>query len=109
MWRVVWIQAPVWLLPVLPLWTMPFLWIGVTLTLRRCRDAGLSPWLALGFFVPYANYILMLVLSLVPGGAPLTSAKRTERAEGDRVPAALLAIVISTAAGLATVVVSVQV
>src|SRR3989442_11978283 len=33
-------------------WTLPFLWIGVAMTLRRVVDAGRSPWLALAFFVP---------------------------------------------------------
>jgi hypothetical protein len=39
--------APSWLLPALGLWVLPFLWIGVILTLRRGVDAGWSPWSAL--------------------------------------------------------------
>ena len=39
-------DAPAWLLPVLALWTLPFLWIGVTLTMRRAENAGRSAWLA---------------------------------------------------------------
>jgi uncharacterized membrane protein YhaH (DUF805 family) len=50
----------------LMLWMVPFVWIGVTFTLRRARDAGWSPWWALVFFVPYANYALMLALCLWP-------------------------------------------
>src|SRR5262249_6115956 len=37
---------------VLLLWTVPFLWIGAALTLRRTLDARLTPWLAFVFFVP---------------------------------------------------------
>src|SRR5205823_8636296 len=36
--------APAWLAPALVLWTLPFLWIGVSMTLRRAADAGRSPW-----------------------------------------------------------------
>jgi uncharacterized membrane protein YhaH (DUF805 family) len=48
------------------LWTLPFLWIGVSMTLRRAVDAGRSPWLCFLFFVPLLNYALMVVLSLMP-------------------------------------------
>jgi uncharacterized membrane protein YhaH (DUF805 family) len=47
--------APGVLLPLLGLWTLPFLWIGLTMTLRRALDAGRSAWFALLFFVPVAN------------------------------------------------------
>jgi uncharacterized membrane protein YhaH (DUF805 family) len=58
--------APGWLMPILGIWTLPFLWIGVTLTLRRAIDAGWSPWWTLGFFVPYFNYVVMAALCLIP-------------------------------------------
>jgi uncharacterized membrane protein YhaH (DUF805 family) len=61
--------APAWLAPVLVVITLPFLWIGVTLTLRRAVNAGLSAWTCLLFFVPGVNYLLMLALCLWP---PLT-------------------------------------
>ncbi len=61
--------APAWLMPILGIWTLPFLWIGVTLTLRRAIDAGWSPWWTLGFFVPYFNYVLMAALCLTPSSA----------------------------------------
>src|SRR5204862_5385297 len=44
-----WTQAPAWLLPALMLWTLPFLWIGMRMTMERAEDAGLSPWFSLGF------------------------------------------------------------
>jgi hypothetical protein len=81
--------APPWLMPALALWTLPFLWAGVTLTMRRALDAGWSALLALGFFVPYLNYLLMLAQCLTPsraaGHAPVP------RAEEHRLPSALLA------------------
>ena len=51
--------APGWLLPVLGLWALPFIWAGITLSVRRCIDAGISPWYSLSFFVPYLHYTLM--------------------------------------------------
>ncbi|HZZ42158.1 MAG TPA: SRPBCC family protein [Tepidisphaeraceae bacterium] len=50
---------------------LPFALIGLVLTLRRLRDAGLSPFLVLLFFVPVANLLFFLTLSLLPT-APLT-------------------------------------
>ena len=50
----------------LALWTVPFLWIGVGMSLRRSVDAGRSPWLALLFFVPYLKFLLIAMLCLLP-------------------------------------------
>src|SRR4051812_16261803 len=43
-------SAPPWLLPILAGWALPFLWIGVSMSMRRSLDAGLSAWLAMLFF-----------------------------------------------------------
>lgn len=58
-------EFPTWLLAALVLWSLPFLWIGVSMTLRRAVDAGWSPWTATLFFVPGLNYLVMLILSVV--------------------------------------------
>jgi uncharacterized membrane protein YhaH (DUF805 family) len=54
------------LLPLMALWALPFLWVGITLTMRRAMDAGVSPWLAFAFFVPYVNYLCMAAFALLP-------------------------------------------
>ena len=73
--------APSWLYPALAIWTLPFFWAGITLTVRRAIDAGRSPWWTMLFFVPLLNYGLMLVLAVLPS-APRrerpASAERTE-------------------------------
>ncbi len=46
-------------------WTLPFLWTGVTMTVRRLIDAGLSGWFVLAFFVPFVNYGLMVILAVL--------------------------------------------
>lgn len=45
---------------------LPFLWIGVSMSVRRAVDAGGSPWAGLLFVLPFVNLILILVLSSVP-------------------------------------------
>jgi uncharacterized membrane protein YhaH (DUF805 family) len=58
--------APSWLAPALVVLALPFLWIGVSMTLRRAVHAGLSPWTCLLFFVPVINYVWMLALCVWP-------------------------------------------
>ncbi len=51
---------------VLAVLAMPFLWIGVTMSVRRAADAGASPWIGVGFLVPIFNYLTIAVLALLP-------------------------------------------
>src|SRR5437867_1814022 len=46
--------------------SLPFIWIGVVLTLHRLRAAGLPLRLIVLFFVPVVNLLLFFVLVLVP-------------------------------------------
>jgi uncharacterized membrane protein YhaH (DUF805 family) len=54
-----------WLL-LLALWSVPFLWAAAALTLRRVRDAGRDPLLALTIFLPVVGYAWMAILVLLP-------------------------------------------
>ena len=45
---------------------LPFIWVGVVLTLKRLRSADLPSWLVCLFFVPFLNLAFFLYLSLVP-------------------------------------------
>ncbi len=49
---------------------LPFIGIGLWLTVRRLIDARLSGWLLLLFFVPFANLIFFLACASVPGRQP---------------------------------------
>jgi uncharacterized membrane protein YhaH (DUF805 family) len=53
---------------------LPFILVGVLLTIRRLRDAGFPLWLSLLFFVPVVNLFFFAVLSLVPSRSPDTEA-----------------------------------
>lgn len=48
------------------IWTIPFVWAGVLLSVRRAWDAGLPPWIAVAFFLPVLNYALMFMLATSP-------------------------------------------
>jgi uncharacterized membrane protein YhaH (DUF805 family) len=102
--------APQWLVPALAVWTIPFLWIGVSMSMRRAIDAGRSAWTALLFFLPGINYLYMLALSLAPSRVR-TDFARTEPldlVEG-RLPGALMAMAAGLAIGLAMLGLSVYV
>jgi hypothetical protein len=47
-------------------WALPFIWIGVSLSVRRAIDAGIFPGVVVTFFLPFLNYLLMAALALVP-------------------------------------------
>jgi hypothetical protein len=45
---------------------LPFIWVGVILTMKRLRSTALPASLVALFFVPFLNLLFFLVLSLVP-------------------------------------------
>lgn len=45
---------------------LPFIWVGVVLTLKRLRSAGLPTSLVGLFFVPFLNLLFFLLLCLFP-------------------------------------------
>ena len=90
------------------IWTLPFIWIGVTMMMRRAIDAGRSPAWCAGFFVPILNYAVMLWLGLLPSEAPreeLPSAAQVTTA--DRYRSALLGLLGATVVALLAVLVSI--
>ena len=46
--------------------SLPFVWVGVSMTVRRLRDAALPLWLVCLFFIPFANLPFFLALCLIP-------------------------------------------
>jgi uncharacterized membrane protein YhaH (DUF805 family) len=96
-------NAPNSLLPVLALWSLPFLWIGVSMSMRRALDAGKSAWLALLFFVPGVNYLFMAAMCALPtdSGRAQRKPEDAPRPHQERLPRALLAIAAGMTVGLA--------
>lgn len=91
----------------LVLWTLPFLWIGVSTTLRRAVDAGLSPWWCLVFFLPVVNYGLMLWLAARPSSPAVNwDDSPVPIVVTERLRSAAAGIGASVGIGLAAVVIS---
>jgi uncharacterized membrane protein YhaH (DUF805 family) len=53
-------------LATLLLFSIPFLWVGVAMTVRRLRDAGQPVWLVVLFFTPVINVLFFLALCGLP-------------------------------------------
>src|SRR5436190_17407802 len=58
--------APTWLPFLIYAWTLPFLWISVSMSIRRVADAGMSPWWGFAVLIPLVNLWLMLVFCVLP-------------------------------------------
>lgn len=48
---------------------LPFVWLGLTLTVKRLRDAGHPAWLVCLFFVPGINLVFFALLCVLPAVA----------------------------------------
>ena len=96
--------APHWLLPSLVAFALPFLWIGVSMSMRRAADANLSPWIALLFFVPGLNFLLMADLSVAPSRTRVARpVEAPPPALDDRLKSAMLGVAASLGITLITV------
>jgi uncharacterized membrane protein YhaH (DUF805 family) len=45
---------------------IPFIWLGLAMTVKRLRDTGLDVWLSVFFFVPVVNVLFFLLLCILP-------------------------------------------
>src|SRR5467141_3596566 len=63
--------------------SLPFIWLGVTLTVQRLRDAGKPLWLVVLFFVPVIN-ILFFLLLCVMGSHSVTAQREATPWPGTR-------------------------
>jgi hypothetical protein len=57
------------------LFSLPFIWVGVTLTAKRLRSAGLPLWLVALFFAPFLNLLFFLLLTVIPEREPVPPAR----------------------------------
>lgn len=72
-----------WIGPAWVAWTAPFVWIAVAMTLRRARDARLSPWLCLLILVPLLNFVTMVAMCLAASAPGRRLVSTADRAVGD--------------------------
>ena len=78
---------------------LPFIWVGITLTMKRLRSARLPLELVALFFVPFLNLLFFLLLCLIPDRVSSATGQvaRTSR------PSFLAQIVPESAIGSAAV------
>ncbi len=63
---------------VLIMLALPFILLGLMLCVRRLRDAGINPFYAGLFFLPYLNLIFFIVLASLPPLSEQTTLAREE-------------------------------
>jgi hypothetical protein len=56
--------------------SLPFIWLGVAMTLKRLRSAGLPSHLIIFFFVPIFNLLFFLALCLIPSGSAAAESRQ---------------------------------
>ena len=90
-------------------WTLPFLWIGLSMSVRRAMDAGRSPWIGLLFVAPFVNYVVMAALAVVPSRPAAVKPPRDPREAtgGLMVKSALLGILVGLGIAMGMAVISV--
>ncbi len=48
---------------------LPFVWVGLAMTVRRLRSAGLPLWIAVLFFAPFINLLFFVILGVLPAAS----------------------------------------
>jgi len=81
-------------------WALPFIWIGVSMSLRRARDAGWSPWVSILFLLPVVNLLLILALCVAPGGVAREVAGEEQSVAGSLFLASIQAVGLTASLGL---------
>ena len=46
--------------------SLPFIWFGTVLCVKRLRSANIPSWLVIFFFIPFINFILFIILAALP-------------------------------------------
>jgi hypothetical protein len=100
--------APLWVGWAIFAWSSPFLWVAVSMSIRRAAAAGASPWLGLMVLVPMVNLLFMPMMCLVPGDGRNRWSPRSEGEQSEEdASSAAMALGISLVMGGAMLLVSV--
>ena len=93
--------------------SLPFLWAGIVLTLRRLRSLGWQPWWVLLFFVPFLKLFFFVLLCLFPSRRavselPNNNLRRTTGRFGAFIPSqawssAVMGLIVSVVFGILAV------
>ena len=90
------------------IWTLPFIWIGVSMMMRRAADAGRPPVWCATFFLPFLNYAAMLWLGFLPS-APIKEEhlRLAHEDEADRYRSAIIGAAGAFVIGVLAILISV--
>jgi uncharacterized membrane protein YhaH (DUF805 family) len=101
-------KIPTWAEFALIIWTLPFIWIGVSMMMRRAVDAGRSPAWCAAFFIPFLNYAAMLWLGVLPSEPLKEERPRTAiENEAERYRSALIGATGALIIGVMAILISV--
>lgn len=93
--------APEWLGLAWVLWSLPFLWIAISMSVRRAVNAGITPLPGLLVLIPLVNLVTMLLLTLLPENKPAYAGERQAIENSvSWVRAALLGLLAGSALGM---------
>ena len=101
-------SAPTWLPWSMAVWSLPFLWVGIAMSVRRSASAGFSPWWGLGFVVPGLNYLVIISLSLVGDRPDTETAIAVAKPNTPAFVAGTIAVVSGTTLAVGLVLLSVK-
>lgn len=76
-------------------YSLPFAWVGLSMSVRRAATAGASPWLGVGFLVPGINFLVIGFLSILP------SKREWELETEETVPITLKSALMAVGLGVA--------
>jgi uncharacterized membrane protein YhaH (DUF805 family) len=88
---------------------LPFVWLGLAMTVKRLRDAGRPLWYACFFFVPVVSFVVLLVFATFPSvekprseeAAPWPNVRRLDGViPHSKWGSALLSILVTSLLGL---------
>lgn len=91
--------APQWLPWAIAIWSLPFVWVAVTMSIRRAADAGHTPWAGLWVLVPWVNLLTMLYLAVAPTSDAPEASTVVRRREDARASLAIHSALLGTFVG----------
>lgn len=91
--------APEWLGWALFVWSVPFIWIALSMSVRRAAAAGRSPWLGVAVLVPLVNLLVMAWLADLPDRTAAAVAVPVPPPEPISDPAVIRAALAAVAVG----------
>lgn len=92
--------GPTWLGWFLFFWSLPFVWVALSMSVRRAADAGGPPWVGLLVLVPLVNLVFMVVMCFLPSAqgdnwSPTRSEKGPDDFDFEAAGAGLFALALS--------------